>query len=519
MVTEWLCRKSFSVEIDPRNCTITEVGRQDRSRPVSSGCHIRAGEMRKVVKRAQYRTSHGDRGYRDTLRAIRKVLVSAHAYRILRPDKGEGMSFYKKTIKDVDLQGKKVLLRADYNVPLDDQGNITDDYRVRQSLPTVRFLLEHGAGVIICSHLGRPDGKANPKFSLMPVAKRLQELLGRDVEFVPDCIGDRARKASENLQPGQVVLLENLRFHAEEEKNDPDFAKQLAELAEVFAQDGFGVVHRAHASTEAVTHFLPSVSGLLLEREVDTITNVMENPQRPLVAVIGGAKIADKIDVLKRFIDIADVVAVGGAMANTFLQAKGVHIGKSKTDAEDLPLAKEIIELAAAKTRNGRFVFYLPQDGVVASNIDQTAKTRIVDWSAHVVASVENYPKRPPHETAVVHADEMILDVGPFSGAFIAGVIQLAGTVVWNGALGVTETQGLQGPVGPFAHGTELLTEAMTGQFGNRPFSLVGGGDTVGYIESHNMLQSFNHVSTGGGASLELMSGRKLPGVEALEDK
>jgi 3-phosphoglycerate kinase len=429
------------------------------------------------------------------------------------------MSFTKKTVRDIDLNGKKVLLRADYNVPLDDKGQITDDYRLQQSLATLHFLLEHGAGIIVCSHLGRPDGKPDPKYSLLPVAKRLKELLGRDIEFAPDCIGERAQKASENLQPGQIVLLENLRFHPEEEKNDEEFGRQLASLADVFVQDGFGVVHRAHASTEAVTHFLPSVGGLLLEHEVDTITNVMENPQRPLVAVVGGAKIADKIDVLKRFIDIADVVTVGGAMANTFLSAKGVRIGKSKTDEADVPLAKEILELASAKTKNGKFVFYLPQDGVVATKVDKSASTRIVDWSAHVTAEVENYPKRPPQDSAVVGDDEMILDVGPFSGAFVAGVLQLAGTVVWNGALGVTETVGLQGPVGPFAHGTELLTEAMTGQFGNRPFSLVGGGDTVGYIESRGLLSAFNHVSTGGGASLELMSGRKLPGVEALQNK
>ncbi|HSX42836.1 MAG TPA: phosphoglycerate kinase [Candidatus Saccharimonadales bacterium] len=427
--------------------------------------------------------------------------------------------FYKKTINDIDLNGKKVLLRADYNVPLNDKGEITDDYRVQQSLPTVRALLASGAAVLICSHLGRPDGKPDPKYSLLPVAKRLKELLERDVEFVPDCVGERARKASQGLQPGQVVLLENLRFHAEEEENNEDFGRQLAELADVFVQDGFGVVHRAHASTSAVTHFRPSVAGLLLEREVDTITNVMENPQRPLVAVIGGAKIADKIEVLKRFIDIADVVAVGGAMANTFLEAKGIKIGKSMSAEDDLPLAKEIMELAKRKAAEKRFVFYLPQDGVVATKIDKTAKTRIVDWSAHVVADIENYPKRPATEASLVADDEMILDIGPFSGAFVAGALQLAGTVAWNGALGVTETEGLQGPVGPFAHGTELLVEAMTGQFGNRPFSLVGGGDTVGYIESHQMLQAFNHVSTGGGASLELMSGRKLPGVEALENK
>ena len=429
------------------------------------------------------------------------------------------MSFYKKTIRDIDLNGKRVLLRADYNVPLNDKGEVTDDYRIQQSLPTVQFLLERGASVIICSHLGRPDGKPDPKYSLMPVAKRLKELLGRDVEFVPDCVGERVEKVVSGLQPGQVLLLENLRFHAEEEANDENFARQLASLANVFVQDGFGVVHRAHASTEAVTHFLPSVAGLLLEREVDTITNVMENPAKPLVAVIGGAKIADKIEVIKRFIDIADVVAIGGAMANTFLHATGLKIGKSMTSEEDVPLAKEILELARAKSQNGKFVFYLPQDGVVASKIDKAAKTRIVDWSAHVIADIENYPKRPLHEESQVKADEMILDVGPFSAAFVAGTLQLAGTVVWNGALGVTETVGLQGPVGPFAHGTELLTEAMTGQFGNRPFSLVGGGDTVGYIESRGLLQAFNHVSTGGGASLELMSGRKLPGVEALENK
>jgi len=429
------------------------------------------------------------------------------------------MSFYKKTIRDIDLAGKRVLLRADYNVPLNDRGEITDDYRVQQSLPTIRFLLGQGASVIVCSHLGRPDGKPDPKYSLLPVAKRLKDLLGMHVEFAPDCVGERAQKAAENLQPGQVLLLENLRFHEEEEENDADFARQLASLAQVFVQDGFGVVHRAHASTEGVTRFLPSVAGLLLEREVDTITSVMENPVKPLVAVVGGAKIADKIDVLKRFIDIADVVAVGGAMANTFLQATGLKIGKSKTEPDDIPLAKHILELAKEKSRSGKFVFYLPQDGVVADKAATAAKTRIVDWSAHVIATIENYPKRPERVMSQVGHDEMILDVGPFSGAFIAGALQLAGTVVWNGALGVTETVGLQGPVGPFAHGTELLVEAMTGQFGNRPFSLVGGGDTVGYIESRGLLQAFNHVSTGGGASLELMSGRKLPGVEALENK
>ncbi|HSX15818.1 MAG TPA: phosphoglycerate kinase [Candidatus Saccharimonadales bacterium] len=429
------------------------------------------------------------------------------------------MSFNKKTIRDIDLNGKRVLLRADYNVPIDDHGEVTDDYRIQQSIPTVKYLLEHGASVIACSHLGRPEGKPNPKYSLFPVAKRLQKLLGQDVEFVPDCIGERAKKLAEEIKPGQVALLENVRFYPGEEANDEHFARELASLADIFVQDAFGVVHHGAVSVSELPKYLPSAAGLLLEKEVDTITNVMENPTRPLVAVVGGAKIADKIEVIKRFIDIADVLAIGGAMANTFLKAHDIHVGKSLTSDEDLPLAKEILELAKAKAKNGKFVFYLPQDGVVANKIDKSAHTRIVDWDAHVVAAIENYPKRPPRADAQVKGDEMILDIGPFSAAFVAGTLQLAGTVVWNGALGVTETEGLQGPVGPFAHGTELLVEAMTGQFGNKPFTLVGGGDTVGYIQNRGLVQAFNHVSTGGGASLDLMSGRKLPGVEALEDK
>src|SRR5882757_10598557 len=251
------------------------------------------------------------------------------------------MSFQKKTIRDIDLDGKTVLLRADYNVPLKD-GKITDDYRIQQSLPTIKVLLEHKVKLIICSHLGRPDGKPDPAMSLFPVAKRLKELLDRDGEFATDCVGERAKKAADSLKAGQVLLLENLRFHAEEEANDEGFAKALASLAEVFVQDGFGVVHRAHASTEAITHFLPSVSGLLLEKEVDTITDVMENPKRPLMAIIGGAKIADKIDILHKFIDIADYVAIGGAMANTFLVAEGVDVAESFYEKEGEGWAKDI---------------------------------------------------------------------------------------------------------------------------------------------------------------------------------
>lgn len=428
------------------------------------------------------------------------------------------MSFDKKTIRDINLKGKRVLLRADYNVPIRD-GKITDDYRIQQSLPTVRYLLDCGAAVIICSHLGRPDGKPDLTYSLKPVAARLQKLLSHPVEFAADCIGPDTETQAKSLKTGAILLLENLRFHAEEEADDADFAKKLASLADIFVQDGFGVVHRAHASTDAVTNYLPSVAGFLLEKEVDTITTVMENPKRPLMAVVGGAKISDKIEILKRFIDIADFVAVGGAMANTFLLAEGIKVGKSLVEKDDVPLARDIIARARAKAKKQPFIFYLPQDGVVASKIDKTARTRIVDWSAHVIAEVENYPKTPPHSSAVIQADELILDIGPFSAAFIAGGMQLANTVVWNGTMGVTETPSLRGPVGPYAHGTEQLVEAMLGQFGHRPFTVVGGGDTVAYVESQCQIALFDHVSTGGGASLELMSGKKLPGVEALEGK
>lgn len=427
--------------------------------------------------------------------------------------------FTKKTIHDIEIRGKHVLLRADYNVPLHDDGTITDDYRIQQSVPTIMALLEQGAAVIICSHLGRPDGKRDRALSLRPIVKRLSDLLGQDVQFAEDCIGETAEKAARDLAPGNVLLLENLRYYAEEEKNDEAFAEKLASLAEVFIQDGFGVVHRAHASTEAVTHFLPSVAGLLLEREVDTITRVMDTPERPLMAIVGGAKISDKIDVLTKFIDIADFIAIGGAMANTFLAAEGIDIAKSKYEPNDVPIAKDILTKAREKAKAERFVFYVPQDGIVADTLDKSATTRIVDWDAHIIAQVEHYPKQPPENSRIIAANEMILDIGPFSGAFIAGGIQLANTVVWNGTMGVTETPALSGAVGPFAHGTELIIDALLGDYGHRPFSLVGGGDTVGYVEQRQLTGSFNHVSTGGGASLELMAGRKLPGVEALQDK
>lgn len=428
------------------------------------------------------------------------------------------MAFGKKTIKDINIDGKTVLLRADYNVPVDD-GKIIGDYRIKQSVQTVKYLLEHDCKIVICSHLGRPKGPNDKEASLKPVAKRLSELLDHKVEFIGDCIGPEVQTAVKELKPKQILLLENLRFHPEEEANDDNFASQLASLAEVFVQDGFGVVHRKHASTDAITKHLPSVAGLLLAQEVDTITEVMENPKRPLMAIVGGAKISDKIDFIKKFIELADVVAIGGAMANTFLLAEKIETGKSLTEPEDVPLARHIIELARAKAKKQHFVFYIPQDGVVATKLDNPRSTRVVDWDANIIADIESYPKIPPKSATKVAENEGIFDIGPVSGAFIAGSMQLANTVVWNGTMGVVEEPALSGPVGPFAHGTDLIVQGMSGRLGHRPFTVVGGGDTASYIENKQQTEYFDHVSTGGGASLDLMLGKSLPGVDALENK
>lgn len=429
------------------------------------------------------------------------------------------MNFTKKTIRDIGLKGKTVLLRVDYNVPLDSAGKISDDYRIKKSLPTIEYLLKQNCKVVICAHLGRPKGKRILGYSLAPVASKLQKLINSKVYFVADTVGVSAKKAVNNLRNGEVLLLENLRFYPGEELNDRDFARQLADLADVFVEDGFGIVHRAHASTEGVTHFLPSVAGLLLEQEVEAINKVLINPQRPLMAIVGGAKVSDKIDILEKFIKLADIVVVGGAMSNTFLKARGVDIAKSLSASEDVPLAKDIIRLAEIEAKHRSFIFYLPQDSVVASKIDKMARTRIVDWDAQIMATLENYPKRPPRSSGQLNKDEIILDIGPFSGAFIAGSMQMVKTVIWNGTMGVTETPAINGPVGPFAHGTEIIIESLMGEFGNKPYSLIGGGDTAGYIENRQLVGCFNHVSTGGGASLDLLVGKKLPGIEALISK
>lgn len=426
--------------------------------------------------------------------------------------------FHKQTLHDIDITGKTVLLRADYNVPVEN-GTITDDYRIQQSLPTIKAILKQADKLIICSHLGRPEGAPDPALSLKPVAKRLEKLLEQPVVFAADTVGESAQLAAQELKPGGILLLENLRFNPGEKANDDNFAQALAQFGDVFVQDAFGVVHRKDASNDAITKHLPAVAGLLLAKEVETINQVMQKPDRPLMAIIGGAKIADKIEILERFIEIADFVAIGGGMANTFLAAQGVDVAQSLCAKEDIPTAKRLLKAAAAQAKQRPFVFTVPHDVVVAEAIDTKAPTRLVDLSSHTVADIGYYPKRVPASAIQLHAHEMILDIGPFSASFIAGAIQLAKTVVWNGTMGVTETPSLHGPIGPTAHGTQVVIEALLGDLGNKPFTVVGGGDTVGYVQSRNLTAYFDHVSTGGGAGLELMAGRKLPGIEALRDK
>lgn len=404
------------------------------------------------------------------------------------------MTFFKRTIKNVPLDRKTVLVRADYNVPLNKQGEISDDLRIRASLPTLEYLLKHNAKVVIMSHLGRPEG-CDASQSLQPVAARLSELLGRDVIFVDDCIGDKVVQAVKKASANAVILLENLRYYPEEEANDEDFARKIAKstAARYFVQDGFGVVHRAHASTEAITHFIPSVSGLLLEREYVTITTAMETPKRPLIAVMGGAKISDKITVIERFVGVADKIVIGGAMANTFLQYKGHQIGSSKVEVGQGPVLDGIYQAAQQKTDGSADDFIiLPTDVAVAKDISESAKRQVISLGE-------------------VASNDIILDLGDASIEKVVEAVKGAGTVVWNGTLGYAELP-------EFAHGSarlalELATHPET-------TSIIGGGDTADFVLKWDggTGESFTHVSTGGGASLELMAGKKLPGVESLLD-
>jgi phosphoglycerate kinase len=407
-----------------------------------------------------------------------------------------GKRFFKQTIRDVPLERTTVLVRADYNVPLDKKGKISDDLRIRASLPTLNYLIEHGCKVVIVSHLGRPGGVPDAKFSLRPVVQRLTKLLGKEVVFADDCVGDRAYQTVKKAPPRSVVLLENVRFHPEEEANDEAFAAKIAKLsgAKYFVQDGFGVVHRAHATTDAITHYLPSVAGLLLEREYEMLSKAVESPARPLVAILGGAKVSDKITVIERFVKKADTILIGGAMANTFLAYHSNEMGKSLVeDGQQKVLDK--LYAAAARKVGGEAVndfILIPTDVAVAQSIATTE----------------------PRKTVAVNkltGGDIALDIGEQTIEQYVDVIEEAGTVIWNGPVGYSEFDN-------FAHGSARIALALA----THPniVSVIGGGDTADFAlkwDGHDGV-SFSHVSTGGGAGLELMAGEKLPGVEALLD-
>ncbi len=391
----------------------------------------------------------------------------------------------KLSVRDIELKGKRVFMRVDFNVPLNDSGEITDDTRVRASLPSIQYALERGARLILASHLGRPKGKVNPKYSLVPVAKRLSELLSKPVAFASDCIGPAVQAQAMALKDGDVLLLENVRFHAEEEKNNPDFAKQLAAAAEVYVNDAFGSAHRAHASTEGITHYLsPSAAGLLMQKELEYLSKAIDNPQHPYVAIVGGAKVSDKIEFLENLLKSADGVLIGGAMAYTFLKAKGIEIGKSKVEDDKLDLAREILKRASEKGVK----FELPADHVVAEKFDPSADAEVV---------------------TTIPADRLALDIGPETRSKYAAEIARAKTIVWNGPMGVFE-------IPQFAAGTLAVAKAVAE---SSAISIVGGGDSVAAVTQAGVAEKITHISTGGGASLEFLSGMKLPGVEALSDK
>ena len=392
----------------------------------------------------------------------------------------------KKTIEDIDVQGKKVLVRVDFNVPLNENGEITDETRIRAALPTIQYLLDHGAKVILMSHLGRPKGEVKPEFSLAPVAKRLSEILNTKVIFAKDCIGKEAQDAVDSMEAGQVVLLENLRFHKEETANDPEFAKQLASLGDIFVLDAFGTAHRAHASTAGVADYLPAVAGFLIGKELSIMGKALEDPARPFIAILGGAKVSDKIGVIENLLGKVDGLIIGGGMANTFVKAQGYEMGKSLVDDERLGLARDLMDQAKKKG----IKIMLPSDFVVAKEFKADAETQIV--------AAENIP-----------ADAMALDIGPSTRIIFANEIKSANTVIWNGPMGVAEMPA-------FANGTKAIAEALAD---SSAITIIGGGDSAAAVKKLGYADKMSHISTGGGASLEFLEGKELPGVAALNDK
>jgi len=392
----------------------------------------------------------------------------------------------KKTVRDVDVKGKKVLVRVDFNVPMDENLKITDENRILGALPTIRYLMDQGAKTILCSHLGRPKGEVNPKFSLAPVAKRLSELLGQPVKMARDVIGPDADSVVASLKPGEVALLENLRFHKEEEKNDEAFAKKLASYAEVYVNDAFGTAHRAHASTEGVARFLPAVSGFLLEKELVFLGKALENPDRPFVAILGGAKIADKLGVINNLLEKVDTLIVSGGMTYTFTVAKGGKIGNSMLEEDKIEYAREMIE----KAKDKGVKLLLPVDTVVADRFANDANIKVVP-------------------TNDIPDGWQGLDIGPKTCALFADAIKGAKTVIWNGPMGVFEMPN-------FAEGTRAVAQAMADSGAT---TIVGGGDSAAAVIQMGFGDKITHISTGGGASLEFLEGLVLPGVAALNDK
>jgi phosphoglycerate kinase len=391
----------------------------------------------------------------------------------------------KKSIRDVEVDEKRVFVRADLNVPLED-GRITDDTRIRASLPTLVNLLERGASVVLASHLGRPKGKVNDALRLRPVADRLSQLLGRPVRMTGDALGPGVQVAVDKLRPGDLLLLENLRFHAAEEANDAEFAKSLAGLADLYVNDAFGAAHRAHASTEGITHHLPAVAGLLMEREVDALSRLLKRPARPFHAVIGGAKVSGKLEVLEALLTRCQAVLVGGGMANTFLAARGYAMGKSLVEGDQLENAERILSLARRK----RVRLMLPTDAVIAPQIHHRARTQVV--------SIDAVPK-----------DQMVVDIGPRTIAEFTGHLGKAMTIFWNGPMGVFEMPQM-------ADGTKAVAKFLARRTRAGAVTIVGGGDSVAAVEQLGLAERMTHVSTGGGASLEFLEGKTLPGVEAL---
>jgi len=390
----------------------------------------------------------------------------------------------KKSIRDIDVNGKKVFIRVDFNVPMDENQNITNDKRIRATLPTLNYLLENNAAIILACHVGRPKGQRVPELSVKPIVARLSELLGKEVKYVEDCVGEAASKAAADLKPGEVLLLENLRYHNEETKNDPEFAKQLASLADVAVDDAFGVSHRAHASNAGIAQYVEVVGGFLIEKEIQFIGKALSNPERPFVAIIGGAKVSDKIGVISNLLEKADAVVIGGGMANTFLAAQGKGIGSSLFEEEKLPLAKELL----AKAEEKGVKVFLPAEVVVADKFAADAN--------HKTVSVDEVP-----------ADWMILD-NKFSKE-CQEALENAKTIVWNGPMGVFEFDA-------FAHGTEDIAHAVAESTG---ISIVGGGDSIAALKKTGLSDKITHISTGGGATLEFLEGKPMPGIAAIADK